>query len=99
MINRDVVIERLVLDCVEKLHTYRCTQWLQFILEQGFAGYANMTDEQLRKECALRGVSWEDDFTHAPSDEEFDEDEEEDDELRRYAVPVLDRGDYYHGGL
>ena len=42
-----------------------------------------MSDEQLHRECSLRGIQWEDDFFDDPTKEEFDDDEEDDDEVRR----------------
>lgn len=76
---RDLAIEALVLDCVYRIAEYRYTVWLHSILENGFAGFANMSDDELRRACAERGLRCEEDFRESPH-EEFDDDPDADDD-------------------
>jgi|GEM_PF-2664554 len=85
-LRRNLVIELLVINCIDNPLTYRCSVWLQSMLEKGFVSYEKMSEEQLERECALRGVKWGIDFFDDPIDEEFDDDEEEDDEVRGLSV-------------
>lgn len=76
---RDFLIQSLVLDSIEKLRGDRFPFWLHAILESGFVGFANMSEEELRRQCARRGLRLEDDLDE-PTREEFDDDPDEDDE-------------------
>jgi hypothetical protein len=76
---RDFLIQSLVLDSIEKLRDDHLPLWLHAILENGFVGFANMSEEELRRQCARRGLRLEDDLEE-PAREEFDDDPDEDDE-------------------
>lgn len=77
--HRDLVIDSLVRDCMEKFIESRHTLWFQLILANGFSGFANMSDEELRRACAERGLRCEDDL-HAQQQEEFNDEPETDDD-------------------
>lgn len=77
--HRDLVIDSLVRDCMEKFIESRHTLWFQLILANGFSGFANMSDEELRCACAERGLRCEDDL-HAQQQEEFNDEPETDDD-------------------
>ena len=78
---RDHLVRSLVLDSLDKLQADHLSLWLHTILEAGFVGFANMSDEELRRECRRRGLRLEDRLDE-PQDEEYDDDpDEEEDEL------------------
>lgn len=77
--HRDLVIDSLVRDCMEKFIESRHTLWFQLILANGFSGFANMSDEELRRACAERGLRCEDDL-HAQQQQEFNDEPETDDD-------------------
>ena len=54
--SRDEMIAVLVNDAVERVMGQRQVFWLHGILENGFSGFAGWSDEQLRKEMAIRGL-------------------------------------------
>jgi len=62
--HRQIIIQCLILDCMDRF--YRCHQstWLAAILEGGFVGFAHMSDQQLRQECADRGLDCEERQLH-----------------------------------
>lgn len=77
------MIAILVNDTVERMVDLRQVFWLQGILENGFAGFAKWSDDELRRELKGRGI----DSDH-PGDAagECDADErEEDHEFLRLA--------------
>lgn len=75
---RDLVINFLVLDCVNKIIERRHTLWLHLILTNGFSGFANMSDAELRRTYAERGLLCEEGFDDdANDDDDDDEDERE----------------------
>lgn len=54
--SRNEMIEVLVNDTVERMVELRQVFWLQGILENGFAGFANWSDDDLRRELKGRGL-------------------------------------------
>jgi hypothetical protein len=78
---RDLLVQRLVIDSIDKLQADHLSLWLQSILEYGFVGFANMNEEALRRECSRRGLRFEEHFDEPPREEYDDGPEEEDDEL------------------
>ena len=54
--NREAMIDLLVLDCLERVATGRRGIWLLSILRDGFAGFGNMSDAQLADEFARSGL-------------------------------------------
>lgn len=76
---RDWLVQALVIDSVQKLEADHLSLWLHSILETGFVGFANMGEEELRHECARRGLRLEDELGE-PKYEEFDDDPDEDDD-------------------
>ena len=60
--SRDEMIAVLVNDAVERVMGQRQVFWLQGVLENGFSGFAGWSDEQLRKEMAMRGLDLVDAF-------------------------------------
>lgn len=54
--HREAMIDLLVLDCFEKVADSPRGVWLLSILREGFAGFAGMSDAQLRKELTSRGL-------------------------------------------
>ncbi len=54
--SRDEVIALLVSDTIERMLSQRQIFWLQRILENGFPGYANWSDEDLQREMGERGL-------------------------------------------
>ena len=46
---REEMIQLLILDCLEHEGDQQRYLWLQNILENGFCGFANMSDEQLSR--------------------------------------------------
>ena len=57
MFNRDEAIRQLIEDDINSYveHGYVDTLW--FILERGFKGYANFTDDELIEELTERDIS------------------------------------------
>lgn len=54
--NREAMIDLLVLDGLERATMASRTLWLMGMLRDGFAGFANMSDESLAREFSLRGL-------------------------------------------
>jgi hypothetical protein len=73
--NRDAVIQYLILDRLDKIHRCNHATWLARLLEGGFVGFANMSDQQLRQECAERGLDCDSrqESTHRPPDGDDEE--------------------------
>lgn len=90
---RESIIEALVLNCVDRIISYRSPAWVHSILENGFVGFANMRDDELRQACTEYGLRYEEDFCESLH-EEFDshpdsEDDESDEmEIRSVLTPV-----------
>ncbi|WP_207301829.1 hypothetical protein [Rhodocyclus tenuis] len=57
--DRESMIDLLVLDCFEKLSASRHGVWLLGILRDGFAGFAALSDDELRAEVRRRGLDIE----------------------------------------
>jgi len=76
---RDLLIQRLVIDCVERLDRNPHSLWLHTILESGFTGFANMSAEELGREIARRGLRLEEPCDERQS-EDFDDDPDEDED-------------------
>jgi hypothetical protein len=57
---REFFIEALVVDSVVRILDRNKLVWLNQILEHGFRGFANMSDEQLRDEFIERGLALSD---------------------------------------
>lgn len=57
--DRESMIDLLVLDCFEKLSASRQGVWLLGILRDGFAGFAALSDDELRAELCRRGLETE----------------------------------------
>ncbi|RTL51404.1 MAG: hypothetical protein EKK46_12215 [Rhodocyclaceae bacterium] len=53
--NRESMIEALVLECSHRLMEER-SPWLLHILESGFRGFASMSDAELRQEMMKRHI-------------------------------------------
>ena len=77
--NRDWIVNCLVQYQLERIRDGHYGLWLLNLLEKGFAGFDNMSDEQLRVELKKRGLQAEFDVTGVPVDEEDDVGFEEDD--------------------
>jgi hypothetical protein len=54
--SRNEMIAILVNDTVERMVDLRQVFWLHGILENGFAGFAKMSDDELRRELKGRGL-------------------------------------------
>ena len=54
--SRNEMIAVLVNDTVERMLDLRQVFWLQGILENGFAGFAKWSDDELRRELKGRGI-------------------------------------------
>jgi len=65
---RDEMIQLLVIHGVESVDSFRGTLWLQKILEYGFAGYGNLSDESLAAEIVALGLDEFADREDAPED-------------------------------
>lgn len=78
---RDLLVQSLVVDSIEKLRADRLSLWLHTILECGFVGFANMGETELRREVARRGLRLEERFDEQPHEEFDDDPEDEDDDL------------------
>jgi hypothetical protein len=61
------MIQLLVVQGVDSVDSFRGTLWLQKILEQGFLGYANLSDEALAAEIVAQGL---DRFADAEDEQE-----------------------------
>ena len=57
---RESMIDLLVLDCFEKMADSSRGIWLLSILREGFVGFARMSDTQLAGEMAKRGLGVDD---------------------------------------
>lgn len=84
---RDFLVRSLILDSLEKLQSERLSLWLHGILENGFAGFANMKDAELLRECRRRGLRLEEPLEEAPL-EEFDDDPDEDEDDLLELLPM-----------
>lgn len=93
--HRDLVIDSLVLDYIDKIIESRHTLWLQLILTNGFSGFANMDDEELRRACAERGLRCEEGF-HEPQ-QELDNAPDTDDDDDEFEVRSLLSATRYSG--
>jgi hypothetical protein len=51
------MIEALVVDSLVRILDRNRVMWLNEILERGFKGYAHMSDPELQREFASRGLS------------------------------------------
>jgi hypothetical protein len=81
--NKEIIIQKLIESQVDYITRHGCGIWLHDILERGFAGFGNMSDEQLMREMRQRGIEIERDDKPWPVDEEDDEPEPDDEDLRR----------------
>lgn len=88
--NREAVIQYLILDRLDKIHRCHQTTWLAVLLERGFVGFANMSDQQLGQECAARGLDC--DLQTGHGHQEADADDEPADDLEHF-MPALDHRD------
>jgi len=81
--NREWMIQKLIESQVDYITQHGCGLWLYNILERGFMGFGNMSDEQLLREMRERGLF--DEFGKNPwsIDDQNVEPEPEDDEIRR----------------
>jgi hypothetical protein len=57
---RESMIDLLVLDCFEKMADSSRGIWLLSVLRDGFVGFAHMSDAQLAREMARRGLAADD---------------------------------------
>jgi hypothetical protein len=85
--NREAIIQKLIESQVDYITRHGCGIWLHDILERGFVGFGNMSDEQLLQEMRERGIKCEIENKPWPVDEDDDDPEpdedEEDDDVRR----------------
>lgn len=68
---RESMIDLLVLDCFERMADSSRGIWLMSVLRDGFAGFARMSDEQLAREMTRRGLG-ADDPSHLVDADEAD---------------------------
>jgi len=68
---REEAINALVLERLHRIVERRQTQWLQNTLENGFAGYASLSDEELERELTRLGLEHE---QEAETDDLLDDD-------------------------
>ena len=59
VINRDKVIKKLIEDDINSYVEHGWIDTLWYVLEQGFKGYANFTDEELMNELMERDIKLE----------------------------------------
>lgn len=71
------MIEALVVDSLVRILDRNRVMWLNEILEQGFKGYAHMSDPELQREFASRGLSGSD--IEIPTDDRLHCDDDADD--------------------
>jgi hypothetical protein len=69
---REQIIEALVVDCLVSIFDRNQYCWLQGILENGFRGFAQMTTEELQMEMRHRNL---DIGTHHDGDVDFEIDD------------------------
>jgi hypothetical protein len=50
------LIELLVFECFERVHSCGHSVWMQGILEDGFVGFANMSHAELLRHCLRLGI-------------------------------------------
>jgi hypothetical protein len=83
-VNRELIIQKLIESQVDYITRHGCSLWLHNVLERGFKGFSNMTDEQLLLEMRQRGLRYEFENRPWPVDEEDDDEPEpEDEEIRQ----------------
>ncbi len=87
--NRDWIVNCLVQYQLERIRDGRYGLWLLNVLENGFAGFGNMSDEQLQLELRKRGLHAAFDDPDAPVDEEDDADFDGDDDLQVSSLQAL----------
>lgn len=73
---REYMIQALVLDSMDRMLVLGHYLWIHSVLENGFVGFAHMSDEELRHECARRALLIENDILR-PGRDQSDEDPEE----------------------
>jgi hypothetical protein len=76
--DREQLIQRLIHDQLEKLDSHKYSHRLLRVLEDGFRGFAEMSDEELAEELSRRGLDGELDGAE-PADEPAVADEDEED--------------------
>ena len=81
--NRELIIQKLIESQVDYITRHGCGLWLHNIMERGFIGFDNMSDEQLLLEIRGRGLLDEFDKNLRPVDDEDVEPEPEDDDIWR----------------
>ncbi|MBI4998702.1 MAG: hypothetical protein HZA64_12360 [Rhodocyclales bacterium] len=74
---RETMIEALVVDSLVRILDRNRVMWLNEILEQGFKGYAHMSDQELQREFTSRGLSLGD--IEIPTDDGLPCDDDADD--------------------
>jgi hypothetical protein len=80
--SRETIIQKLIESQVNYITRHGCGLWLHNILEQGFKGFGNMSDDQLRKEMHQRGLRNDaDDASLLVGDEDDGDSSFEDDDL------------------
>ena len=76
--SRDEMIALLISDTLEKVMNLRQVFMLQGILENGFLGYTNWSDEELRQELHGRGFGSDDSPVDAENWDTFDQGDNDD---------------------
>lgn len=75
---REHMIEALVVDSLVRILDRNRLVWLNEILEQGFKGFANMSNDELKREFAARGLSSSE---LEPAQDDFGQDDEDEQNL------------------
>jgi hypothetical protein len=85
---KEDMVHKLVSHSVQSALAESKRYWLSDLFERGFAGYSNLSTEQLRRELQLRGLEpGDDDLAHEFADtadadfDAFDDDAEWDEQI------------------
>lgn len=91
--NKEIIIQKLIESQIDYITRHGCGLWLHNILERGFVGFGNMSEEQLLREMRQRGIKDEFDNKPWPVDEDDDDDAEQEDEDVRKLIGECATGD------
>ena len=96
---RTQTIESLITDCLVRILDGRHDHWLSKILEDGFPGFAHMSNQELHDELVRRGISVESSDRRLIADPGYDDAGADDDsELRSLLQRWRDDSDWNSRG-
>ncbi|HTY04289.1 MAG TPA: hypothetical protein VMC81_11230 [Rhodocyclaceae bacterium] len=92
---REKMIEALIIDSMVQIFDRQRVRWLGDLLETGFRGFAHMSDGELRREMASRGLGLEAREDAGSHDDAGSAEVEHDPELQSLLHARLDTIDWH----